>query len=85
MMRVLRLGRLLVKLKPLNQITAAFLRGMADVFWILVLAFLLLFMGSLLLTEWLRDSAAIPLEVKEKYYPSVPSTMLTLFKVFLNP
>jgi len=81
MVRSFRLTRLFTKFQQLEKIIAAFVSGMQDVAWILVLCLLALFMCGIFCTLWLSKNEDLPLEYRQEFFPSVGVSMLSLFRV----
>ena len=81
MVRVFRLLRLVTRLKPLEVIVDAFVSGMKDVAWILVLCMLILFISGIIVTNWFLGNSALPPDTQERYFRSVGMSMVTLLRV----
>jgi len=79
--RILRVVRLMSSLRRMEMIIDAFLTGMKEVIWIMAIMFLVLYMGGVVLTQWLAENEDLPMEYREQWYSSVGMSMLTLFKV----
>merc|ERR1712032_348533 len=85
LVRVIRLVRLVGYVKPLRRLVVGVTDGVASMFWVLILAFVVLYGLGIVFTTIIRQGAifggeAAPKDALEEF-GSVPASMFALFKL----